>query len=634
MSLGTGAPFRQRLATASPTLTGLTGLAVLTVVLQSSGGFTVELLGPDLLLVVAGFALTSAVLTGAAGTDRAALYAWCREQAALRAPLLVMAVAAVIVVGALVGQGDEIAHAATDSFIGLFAVGWAQLAPPSGPLGRVDPLGPLWLISLLALFGLSWPILLDALCVRLRVADGLHVLTVLAPALLVCAAGAWLVGPVRAATGAGLAELAVGSHVRLTEWLAGATAAAAAVGLQSYRATSTPAASRIVANLLRSTRWAPLLAALGGTVLATMAALAAWQPTPWLRHGGPGVAAFGVAAVLLALHAPGMDRPARALGHGLPRELGRMAYPLLVLHAPLFWLVQLAVPGARPFALLVVGGALSWLLGLLIQDGLVRRWHVRGTVAPRALIVGALAVLLAALTVAVTAPPSRPVGAGPLRQPVVLVLGGSTAGELAAALDRSGSRFAVADGSRPGCGLLPASPSSWLQARTTAQAQAPATAPSCGDWPQVWRARIAAVQPDAVVVDLSADATPRGGASPPTAPCAPAFRGMYRTLVEQAVGIWTDGGTTRPVLLTTARDDGTSAPVRCLNALVGESAGSYRELTQLDVGAQLCPDGICRTHTLDGEPLFNNGIFLSQAGLVELGTWLDESIAEQVNVRP
>lgn len=615
----------------SPTLTGLAGCAVLAVVLQSSGGFAVELLGPDLMLVVAGFALTSAVLTGAGGTDWAALRAWVREQAAVRAPLLIVTITAVIAIGALVGQGDQSAATAMDAFTGLLPVGLWELTPAVGPVGRVDPLGPLWLIGLLALFGLGWPLLLGVLCARLRVTDGPRVLTRLTPVLLGAAIGTWLLGPLRAATGAGLAELAVGSHIRLTEWLAGAAAAAAVVGLQAYRSTSTPATSRTVATLLWSPRWAQALAGIGCSTLVMSAVVATWQPEPWLRHGGPGVAAFGAAAVLFALHTPGLRRSARALGHGLPQEFGRMAYPLLVLHAPLFWLVQLAVPGARPFALIVVGGALAWLIGLLIQDGLVRRWHARGTAVPRAITVGTVAVLVAGFTVAFTVPTAGLVGTG--RQPVVLVLGGSTAGELAAALRGSGSGFAVADGSRPGCGLLAAPSAGGPQARTTARAQAPATAPNCGDWPRAWTARIAAVQPDVIVVDLSADTTPRGASSTVAAPCDPAFRAGYRSLLEQAVDVWTHDAAARPVLLTTARDDGTSGSVRCLNALVGEAAGSYRELAQLDVDGQLCPNESCRTYTLGGEPLLDGGTRLSRAGLAELGSWLAESITSRVGDR-
>ncbi len=48
----------------------LGGLAVLLVVLQGSGGFTVELLGADLLLAVAGFRVTHTPTVQPATTDR------------------------------------------------------------------------------------------------------------------------------------------------------------------------------------------------------------------------------------------------------------------------------------------------------------------------------------------------------------------------------------------------------------------------------------------------------------------------------------------------------------------------------------------------------------------------------------
>lgn len=608
-----------------PVLSGFMGLAVLVVMLQSSGGFTVELLGPDLLITATGFAVTHSVLTGVSTARRSALWGWYREQLTLRAPLLIMTLGTVLAVASVGGRGAEVARTSANALAGLWPPSWTEPGP-AGPIGRVDPLGPLWLIGLLVLFGLVWPSVLFALRRRLEAA-------LLAPVVLGCAAAAWLIGPLRAASGADLAELALGGHVRLVEWLFGSAAGVAVVAMQASSSAESPTASWLVGHRSRPTAWAPALALLGVAILIPAAAVATWYPTEWLRAGGPGAAAFGTAAVLFALHGPGLGRAAAALGHGLPVELGRMAYPLLLLHSPLFWLIQIAVPAARPFALLVVGGALSWVLGLLLQDGLVRRWRARRTGIPRGIGVMVLAVLVAGVTIGLSGSISRATvpGADP-GPPVVLVLGGTTAGELAAALARSGTRFTVVDASRPGCGLLAEAPATGPQARTTAAAQAPTAATNCGDWPQAWRDRIAAVRPAVVVVDLSADAAARTSSAAPVA-CESTFRLRYRELMGQAVGVWTAGAPGRPVLLTTARDNGMDGSVRCLNALVGESAGTYRELSRLDVDEQLCPNGTCRTHTLDGEPLLD-GTRLTGAGLAELGIWLDLSIAGRADIGP
>lgn len=610
----------------SPALRGIAGIAVLLVMLQSTGGFTVELLGPDVLLAVAGFAVTHGVLVGV-GLRWAALRRWYHEQVLLRSPLLLVVLAAVLAIAALVGQGVLVAREIVNVFAGLWPPVWSGLGPPVGPLGRVDPLGPLWLIGLLVLFALTWPVVLVAIRKVLPPTDGIAALTVLAPALLSCAAAFWLVGRMRWVAGADLAELALGAHVRLAEWLIGCAAAAAVVGMGAARSAAPSTQPRLIEVLLRSAWFAGTLAGLGAAGLIAMSAFATWRPEYWLGAGGPACAAGAAAAVLLAAHLPVADRPAGALGRGFPLELGRMAYPLLVLHSAVFWALQLAFPGARPFALLVVGGALAWLCGLLLHDGVVRRWQARGAAMTGGSGAVVLTTLIAGTAIALTA-----FAAPPARGPAVLVLGGSTAGELAAALDGAGGPYTVVDGSRPTCGLLATVPASGSPARTTALAQVPAAVAVCGDWPQSWPTLVEMVQPAAVVVELGADAAPRARPTDP-GPCDPAFRAGYRSLVQRAVGIWTAGAPARPVLLATVRDDGTDSSARCLNALVAESAGSYRQVAQLDVNRQLCPDGTCRTHTLDGRPLFRPDGRLSPAGLDELGAWLDSTVTGSLGPR-
>ena len=103
---------------------------------------------------------------------------------------------------------------------------------------------------------------------------------------------------------------------------------------------------------------------------------------------------------------------AAALGRGFPVELGRVAYPLLTVHLFVYWLVQTAVPQARPFALLVVGGALTWLLALLVQDGLIRRAARRPVPTAAAVLLLVAAVGTSAVVLDQAA--LRPSGAGPV----------------------------------------------------------------------------------------------------------------------------------------------------------------------------------------------------------------------------
>jgi peptidoglycan/LPS O-acetylase OafA/YrhL len=571
---------RQLTAAMSAASTGFLGLAVLVIMLQGSGGFGVELLGPNLLLTVSGFVVTRALLDSAAPTGRIGVLTWYREQLTLNAPLLVLAPLAVFATAVFLGPYVHGGATVADLLTALVPTPehWRELAARAELTGHIDPLGPLWLIGLLIQFSLVWPALLAGLYRVLDAGAGFRMVLVLTPALLTVTVAAWLVGPLRQLAGADLSELAMGGHVRVVEWLVGATAAAASVGLaQVHR---------------RTTRWeAPALAAVGSAVLVAMAVLATRWPAEWLSAGGAGAAAFGAAVLLLAVHVPADGPLARALGRGLPFELGRMAYPLLVLHAPIFWMVQLAVPSARPVALLAVGGGLTWMVGLVLHDGLVRRLRRMQLAWPRT-VWPALGAVTATLAVAAiitgdqvanaAQDPRRPAGT-----PVALVLGGSYAGNIASLLDQPGGRYPVFDGSRAGCGLLP-EPNPYEAAkyptRTTAQAQAPGSVSQCADWQQRWASLMTAIGPAAVVLDLSADAAPRGPEATPPA-CTPAFRAQYRELFAAAVATVGDGQQRSILLVTNHRsilgaDDGTR---RCFNALLVEFAASYRSVAPLSM---------------------------------------------------
>jgi peptidoglycan/LPS O-acetylase OafA/YrhL len=332
----------------------LGGLAVLLVVLQGSGGFTVELLGADLLLAVAGFRVTHALLETAVTDGRAPLRAWYGQQLGHRVALLALVLGAVLLAAAA-GRPEPAAQAGLGALVGLPGGGnWWSLAERTGLLdahglprdwyadrpGTVDPLGALWLVGLLVQLGVVWPLVLVALRRLLGVRARREALTRLLPVLVVLTYLAWLIGPLRTAAGAPAAELALGTHVRAAEFLLGAVAAVAVVGLHGRRIP----------------RWvAPALAAAGVAGLVALAVLASRYPVEWLRLGGPSGAAAAGALLLLAARLPAHGPLAGALGRGLPLELGRAAYPLLLLHLPAFWLVQRGVPTVRPAALLLTG---------------------------------------------------------------------------------------------------------------------------------------------------------------------------------------------------------------------------------------------------------------------------------------
>jgi peptidoglycan/LPS O-acetylase OafA/YrhL len=555
----------------------IAGVGVLLLVVQSTGAVPAELLGPDVVLAAAGFLVTASLLRRAAADGSMGLGRWYRAQFLLRTPLLVVVPAVVVVLVVIRGTVRQAAQAGADAIASAAGVkNWWDLVttlprwtPSLQRLGldadwyaehadRVQPLGAFWLLAVLVQLALLWPMLLAVLRTLTKRTPWL-----LAPALLVLALAAATVGPLRSLVGASQAELALGTHVRATEWLFGAAAAAF---VMAKRPDDAPPPGRAAVHALT---------VLGLALLAATSVLVAMSPREWLGFAGPAIAALGTATLLLAVSVR-PDLPlAAGLGRGFPLELGRVAYPLLTLHLFVYWLVQTAVPEARPFALLAVGGALAWLLALLVQDGLIRR------AARHPVPTSAVALLLVAAIVTggvlLDQSAQRRTGSGP----VVLVLGGTEAGQLATALTGLG-RYSVVDEALPGCGLLPTrAPVPAVRTSTRAQ-MATEPAPLCGDWVSRWTAEIITSAPEAIVVDLSVDA------ADPTA-CDAGFRARYRPLLDKATAVWTGGAPDRPVLVADA--PGATRSGRCLGALLAEAVATRGALVPLDVQALLCPAG-------------------------------------------
>ncbi|WP_207387498.1 SGNH hydrolase domain-containing protein, partial [Protofrankia symbiont of Coriaria myrtifolia] len=391
----------------------------------------------------------------------------------------------------------------------------------------------------------------------------------------------------------------------------------------------------------RRSWWAASAGTVALAVLVTDGIIATTRPADWLRGGGPAVAA-GAGALLLA----SVDRPpppARhnplqwLLGRGVPVELGGLGYPLLLLHLPVFWVLATAFPQVRPHALLVVGGGLAALLGLLLQDAVVgrlrpRRWSLRWT-AP-VLVVAYTAVAVGGAWLPDLVEQRSRTG----RQPVVLVLGGSFAGDLATAVGRRGSgRYPVVDRSLPGCGLFPAPPPVTPRAHVSADAQLPVSARAaagparnCAHWDRYWRSQIAASRPDVLLVDLSGDAAARLVGTTVVSPCDVGYRQVYRERLAAAARLWEQEAPGRPVLLANSRratGDTDLVSSRCYNALVAEAAGRYPQILPLDVDAALCQGEHCWDRTASGGPFYVDAVHLTTAGMRQLAPWLETTIS-------
>lgn len=627
------APDLQRRENRPAAVIGVTGLVVLVVLVQNSGGVPIQLFGSDLVLVLGGFLVTRRLLVGFRSGSRWTRM-WAREQFRVRSPPLLFVLAAVPVLAVLWGRSGQADQAALDAVAGLLAVGnlWELVqagvlgpfpgidVPPDWYLDRpalVDPLGMLGLLGLLVQLTLGWAVVVAVLRVltRRQVPMAVVIMSLAALACVVAALPADAVGVLAP----------VWQIVRPHTWLAGAAAAAVAyAGHDHRRATTTAARSGAAAA-------ATVSAAVGVALVAAAVVLAAGGVTvPGLpRPEWSVLVALGAAVLLLAADAPSATGLHELLGRGPLAELGRSAYPLLVLHLPVSFALQLVFPAVRPLALLVVGGGISWMLGLLLHDGIGHRLLGRSGMI-RSTVAAGGAVAAVAVAVAVVSSSGAALGdlANPGARPTVLVLGGSGASDIAAALrDHGTRRFAVTDGSVPGCGLLPAAAPASSGAVVAWRARWPErTAADCDPPGRVEAATPVAA---AVIVELGDDLVPARAGDP----CSAAFRSDYRTALEAAVPTWTARAGSGPVLLATARPGAGTAGAargRCVDALLDEVVAREKQVVPLDVGEFVCPAGTCRAQTVDGAELREDDLHLTRAGLIELAGWLESSVTEHV----
>lgn len=318
---------------------GLRGLAVLTVLLYDTGRFAGARLGIDVLLVLSGFLVTLPLIRRADATGRTGAGPFLARRFKRLFPALV------VVLSATLGL--------------LYALGAPRTARD---LSRQIP-GALWPVSVTAQFCLAWPPLLALLCflLRRRIAAATTVVVLL---LAGFAAAPLLPLP------AGIAHAVARSHS--VALLAGA-ATACAVHL-AHRAAAHRAGPR------DGRGHAPATVLLSITGFAALAALAAQAALAGAASSQVPVAlcAALLTATLSTEHGPLV----RLLSTSLLAELGRMSYSVCLLHVPVYWLLRHGQPGISDYALLLVGGTVTWLLSLLLHYLLVERlgarpWRIR-----------------------------------------------------------------------------------------------------------------------------------------------------------------------------------------------------------------------------------------------------------------
>jgi peptidoglycan/LPS O-acetylase OafA/YrhL len=605
-------------------VTGLAGVAIVLILLYDTGTFPPGILGVELFLVVCGFLVTLLVLHefGRTGRGMAGVVDFWNRRLKYVVLSLTITIALTTALVYLLGGLHEAHMISGTAAAGLFQVAnwhllsgaevaWQQLAWDES--GRIDPLGHLWLVNLLEQLLLAWPLFLALLWWICR--RSLWTITGLVWAALGAAA---VVAPMMY-DGTNGGRLYVGTDSHAVAFIAGAAVGCLVQTLKARRGRQDRRGRR-----KRGKTTAAAVTVFGAGMLALLVAaslLIGRQPQLWLFDGGLAVI-VGIAAMLAAALCFEQSPLFRLFSWGPLVELGKLFYPMYLLHLPIYSLLKMTKPGIAGYGLLLVGGGLTWLAAIIMHYAVAERLRLRRWPLHVALpIAFACAVIVAG---ALYLPGAIEKRMNPSGRPVVLTLGDSLVGDMALALANHGAdRFGVVDGSTPSCGVMS---SEDFGTRPDARS----TAEHCRDWEGSWRLAIRESEPHVIVVHLGSDVEQQRLDGRWFSPCTPTYRSRYAAQLERAARLWAEEAPAAEVLLmnertVTATTD--PAAARCYNAIVERFAAAETQVALLDLEGFLCAGDTCRKHTPDGEPLYHaDQVYLTRPGMNYLVPWLEQAI--------
>jgi peptidoglycan/LPS O-acetylase OafA/YrhL len=505
MALGGASPAEPELARV-PALDGLRGLAVAGVVLfhggvtGAGGGF----LGVSTFFTLSGFLITSLLLVERERTGRIDLARFWARRARRLLPALLVAIAAVIALGALIATGQQAARLPGDALSALlYVANWRFVAgDQSYAAAFSDPslVQHCWSLAIEEQFYVLFPLLAVGVLARVRAARS--GLAAVLGALLVASV---LLSIVLADPAAEPARVYYGTDTRAAEMLLGALLACLIGGRPL--AISRAAARRVA----------------GAGTVALVALLAGWIAvdlhTPLLYQGG--LAGYGLltASVIAAAHVRGPV--ARALSWAPLRGLGLVSYGVYLFHWPIFLWLTPARTGVDGAALLGIRVAVT-LTVALVSFHLVEQPVAIGVLAAAVALVPigeaapriVFAPVRAASPARVAPTPSLPptpslelaaAGARPAELPAtggaparpvqrIMIVGDSVAQTLGRGLERWGppQGVSVLNAARFWCAIVRGGEIGALLGHRAS--------PRCETWAEQWGADLDRFQPDVVVV--------------------------------------------------------------------------------------------------------------------------------------
>ncbi|KMS66585.1 hypothetical protein ACM01_45735 [Streptomyces viridochromogenes] len=412
--------------------------------------------------------------------------------------------------------------------------------------------------------------------------------------------------------------LYLATHTRAVAFMAGAAAAFAVFLVQrgASRKEGRRAGGAFAYHL------ASLTAILSLAAVVYVSLKVSTYHEPLLYQGGLAVVAFLIALTAACLST---DRGplARALRLKPLMEIGQISYSLYLLHLPVYWLLLMAYPDMKPYALFLLGTGFTWLLAMIMHY-VIEQFRTRDWRPARAV------PLFTAASLAIgfgswylpthIADSMRPDG-----KPLVLTLGDSMAEDFATALGRHGSKYAVVDGGQRGCGVM--SPTA-VRDRTDTVFK---NWESCLKWTDFWSDQLSA-QPDAALIHVGWDAAEQQIDGKWLTPCDRAYQKRYAKQLAKAVALVSEESPDTTVLLMNERNYNgaiTSEWGSCFNQAVADFVDSARsEVHLLDLDGLFCDRESCRQTTDDGKRLYPPGddVHLSEAGMEFVTPWLEKEL--------
>ena len=623
----------------APGLEGLRGLAVCVILLYHNdfvwigGGF----LGVSTFFTLSGFLITALLIAEHEHRGRIDLGAFYARRVRRILPAALLALAGIVVFGALVAEPAQIMRLRGDGISALFYVAnWWLMATGADyatQFGAPTPVQHFWSLAIEEQFYLVHPWLVLAglgMAARSR--------RPLAALLALLTLTAWIWTAWLEASLVSNARLYYGTDTRVAELLVGALVAV----LADPRATPpTQAAQRMIG----------VLGVVGLVLSAAFWCVAAPQD-PRLYRGGLALYAIASAAVVAAAALPG-SAVSTTLARTPLRWLGRISYGAYLYHWPIYLWLDEARTGLEPWTLL----PLRLLVTLLIADLSYRLLeepirHGRRLHGPsRVLLPAAASAAIVAGFVTVTANPLPPEfttsrspipsspavryhpipSAGAVR---ILIVGDSLAESLGRGLARWGAATGAAvveSAASRGCGIARGP---FTGRRTPAQIR---DRIRCDNWSLRWD-RALGHEPELVVVLTAGwDQTPRKLPEWTRARDLkdPIFDEWLRTEFAEASARLASGGAhvawlTAPCVLALKGPKYLADPATTLHfnqsILAPFAAANQDHVTLVDLQALVCPDGKF-TDTLGAvENARPDGVHFSDAG----ANWIAARVGPQL----